>query len=223
MKRSLQAIVLISIILAVGSWAFAQATAGPTAKDPVCGMSVKVEGAKYSAAYEGKTYYFCSEGCKTEFLKNPAKYAGGKAPEAEGESAEGCGGGCGKACAPSAEMTGQAPMAAAHDEAMKSLPKIASGCGGGCCCMRMMQMMQMMHGMHDKMNMMGHGLAGHGAMMMEMGDLSVENTADGVVVRFTSKDPAVVKMIQERWAARMKARDAKTCPMKKPAEAKKEK
>jgi YHS domain-containing protein len=217
MKRSLQAIVLISIILAVGAWAFAQATAGQTAKDPVCGMSVKVEGAKYSAAAEGKTYYFCSEGCKTEFLKNPAKYAGGKAMEAETEGADGCGAGCGKTCAPSAEMTGQAPMAAAHAEAMKSCPKITSDCGGGCCCM------QMMHGMQGRMGMMGHGPAGHGAMMMETGDFAVENTADGVVVRITSKDPAVVKMIQERWAARMKARDAKTCPMKKPAEAKKEK
>jgi Cu+-exporting ATPase len=45
-----------------------------TAKDPVCGMSVKKDGAKYMYDYKGTTYYFCSEGCKTEFSKNPDKY-----------------------------------------------------------------------------------------------------------------------------------------------------
>jgi hypothetical protein len=86
-----------------------------------------------------------------------------------------------------------------------------------------MCMMHEMHGMPGRMGMMGRGMPGHGAWMMNQGDIVVENTADGVVVRITSKDPEVVKMIQERWAARLKARDPKTCPMHKPAEVKKEK
>ena len=43
------------------------------AKDPVCGMSVDEQKA-LSATYDGKTYYFCSSGCKTSFEKAPTQY-----------------------------------------------------------------------------------------------------------------------------------------------------
>lgn len=42
----------------------------PDAYDVVCGMTVDTEIAK-SAEYEGKTYYFCCEGCKGAFLRSP--------------------------------------------------------------------------------------------------------------------------------------------------------
>lgn len=42
----------------------------PDAYDVVCGMTVDTETAK-SAEYEGKTYYFCCEGCKGAFLRSP--------------------------------------------------------------------------------------------------------------------------------------------------------
>ena len=42
--------------------------------DPVCGMKVKIEGAKNTTVHEGQTYYFCSAGCKQAFDKNPEKY-----------------------------------------------------------------------------------------------------------------------------------------------------
>jgi YHS domain-containing protein len=45
------------------------------AKDPVCGMNVDEKKAAATAAYGGKTYYFCSAGCKTTFEKAPEKYA----------------------------------------------------------------------------------------------------------------------------------------------------
>ena len=45
------------------------------AKDPVCGMMVDEKSAKYKSGYMDKTYYFCSEMCKTNFDKNPVKYA----------------------------------------------------------------------------------------------------------------------------------------------------
>lgn len=44
------------------------------AKDPVCGMSVDERRAVYKTEYKGKTYFFCSRGCKETFEKNPEKY-----------------------------------------------------------------------------------------------------------------------------------------------------
>lgn len=45
-----------------------------TAIDPVCGMEVKIEGAKHTYELEGKTYYFCMAGCKDKFAENPEEY-----------------------------------------------------------------------------------------------------------------------------------------------------
>ena len=39
---------------------------------PVCDMGPVGKGISY--AYKGKTYYFCSEGCKKKFAKAPEKY-----------------------------------------------------------------------------------------------------------------------------------------------------
>ncbi len=45
------------------------------AKDPICGMDVDEAKAAGSSTYQGKTYYFCSEGCKKSFDENPEKHA----------------------------------------------------------------------------------------------------------------------------------------------------
>ncbi len=45
------------------------------AKDPVCGMQVNEATAAATSEHGGKTYYFCSPGCKATFDKNPEKYA----------------------------------------------------------------------------------------------------------------------------------------------------
>ena len=42
--------------------------------DPVCGMKVDSEKAKYKAVYKGKVYYFCSLYCKKAFEENPEYY-----------------------------------------------------------------------------------------------------------------------------------------------------
>ena len=42
--------------------------------DPVCGMKIKKSEAKATYEYNGNTYYFCMEGCKEKFVKEPAKY-----------------------------------------------------------------------------------------------------------------------------------------------------
>ncbi len=43
-------------------------------KDPVCGMEVDPKTATVTSTYRGKTYYFCSPGCKRDFDKEPQKY-----------------------------------------------------------------------------------------------------------------------------------------------------
>jgi Cu+-exporting ATPase len=46
------------------------------AKDPVCGMNVDEKKAAATAVHGGKTYYFCSKGCKEDFAEDPASYLG---------------------------------------------------------------------------------------------------------------------------------------------------
>jgi YHS domain-containing protein len=45
-------------------------------KDPVCGMDVDPKTAAAKSEFQGVTYYFCSNGCKKAFDKEPEKYAG---------------------------------------------------------------------------------------------------------------------------------------------------
>jgi len=54
------------------------------AQDPVCNMSVDESKAAATSTREGKTYYFCSTGCKERFEKEPEKYV--KDTEAHGHS-----------------------------------------------------------------------------------------------------------------------------------------
>ena len=46
---------------------------GTLAADPVCGMEVDPK-ASPREEYQGKMFYFCSEGCEEEFKKSPAAY-----------------------------------------------------------------------------------------------------------------------------------------------------
>ena len=50
------------------------APASGGAVDPVCGMSVDPATTKHHADYQGKTYYFCCNGCRTKFATDPQKY-----------------------------------------------------------------------------------------------------------------------------------------------------
>ncbi len=44
------------------------------ARDPVCGMSVAVEGAAHRAQHQGRDYFFCCAGCRERFLASPERY-----------------------------------------------------------------------------------------------------------------------------------------------------
>ncbi len=43
-------------------------------KDVVCGMQVDPAKAAGSSKYQGKTFYFCSKGCKAKFDANPSQF-----------------------------------------------------------------------------------------------------------------------------------------------------
>ena len=52
----------------------AAAATGHPVKDPVCGMTVDPHTAKHRAEHAGEPYYFCSAGCRTKFMADPARY-----------------------------------------------------------------------------------------------------------------------------------------------------
>jgi P-type Cu+ transporter len=60
-----------------------QQTASPAtatlSSDPVCGMKVAVETAKWSVEHGGTTWYFCGQSCLKKFEANPEKYDGAQA------------------------------------------------------------------------------------------------------------------------------------------------
>ena len=44
-------------------------------KDPVCGMQMEPDEVVSETNYEGKSYYFCSNECRTKWDVDPARYA----------------------------------------------------------------------------------------------------------------------------------------------------
>jgi len=47
----------------------------PVLTDPICGMTVDPQTAKWKSEHAGRTYYFCSRHCLEEFQTDPEKYA----------------------------------------------------------------------------------------------------------------------------------------------------
>jgi len=56
----------------------ASAALGAKVTDPVCGMEVDPHTTPHRAEHAGHTHYFCSAGCRTKFVADPAKYLGGQ-------------------------------------------------------------------------------------------------------------------------------------------------
>lgn len=52
-------------------------TKKPRFKDPVCGMNVEPEAAAGKDAFEGETFYFCSQHCLETFQADPRRFAQG--------------------------------------------------------------------------------------------------------------------------------------------------
>jgi len=57
-----------------GPLAPADVTSEGEALDPVCGMTVERATARHIAQHEGEIYYFCSVGCRSRFVRDPATY-----------------------------------------------------------------------------------------------------------------------------------------------------
>lgn len=47
-------------------------------RDPVCGMMVDEKKTGLKSEHEGRTFYFCSAGCKSAFDKDPHRYGHSK-------------------------------------------------------------------------------------------------------------------------------------------------
>jgi Cu+-exporting ATPase len=55
--------------------------AAAMAVDPVCGIKVDPSTARHNVEHDGRTFYFCSDRCRTKFAEDPAKYVHGKAQQ----------------------------------------------------------------------------------------------------------------------------------------------
>lgn len=67
--------VCLLTLVAFLAWGWSSlATAEGKTYDPVCGMEVSKDTPNV-ADFEGRKYQFCSDKCKAEFSKEPAKYA----------------------------------------------------------------------------------------------------------------------------------------------------
>ncbi len=61
--------------------------------DAVCGMPIEIGMAASRVAYQGNTYYFCSERCRRRFNRHPAQFLpAAAAPDTGKSSAKPCGG-----------------------------------------------------------------------------------------------------------------------------------
>ncbi len=64
-------------------------------KDPICGMTVDPRTSNWVSEYQGKSYYFCSEGCMKAFNLDPDHYLVRIAPNQMARQPMAMGGCCG--------------------------------------------------------------------------------------------------------------------------------
>ncbi len=75
MTGKMRLVLVVSILLVSGIFAYAAIDqAAKQVTDPVCGMKIDPATAKYKFDFEGKTWYFCSEGCLNKFKADPCKF-----------------------------------------------------------------------------------------------------------------------------------------------------
>jgi YHS domain-containing protein len=81
LKQVFGAVAMLALLAGCETAPLNSRNSGPTATCWVCTHNndlaceiVHVKDTTPHAEYEGQTYYFCSEGCRAEFLKKPLKY-----------------------------------------------------------------------------------------------------------------------------------------------------
>jgi YHS domain-containing protein len=57
-------------------------------RDPICGMTIDPATSKHTFGHKGKTFHFCSSGCRTKFSADPTKYLDKQRHEAEAAHAD---------------------------------------------------------------------------------------------------------------------------------------
>jgi YHS domain-containing protein len=172
MKRSIPLVVFVFLSFMILSAGMAQQKADEKVVCPVSGETILKSQAKATYEYQGKTYYFCCEGCKEKFVKDPAKYIG---KNADMKDIYTC------------------PM---HPEVQSDKPGKCPTCG-----MTLeKKAMPMAHG-QGGMEMKEAGACPMMGMMSLEGTMVVtENIKDGISIRITAKDPETVKKIQDMGA-----------------------
>ena len=196
-KNSKILALLIAFVFIFVVAGIAQQQAEETVTCPVSGKVMKKSEAKATYEYQGKTYYFCCEDCKAKFIKNPEKYTQKKE---EAKAVYTC------------------PM---HPEVKSDKPGKCPKCG-----MTLQKKMMPM-----KKGMMGSGMKAGKAkccsefslMGMKDVEVNVENLDNGVAVKITSKNPEVVKKIQEHIAKMKEMHQQKAATCKKKSEKKEDK
>jgi len=179
-----------------------------TAKDPVCGMNVKIATAKYTSEYKDTKYYFCSQGCKTSFDKEPEKYL---AKPGSGMMGGMMGGGMMKHDMAAASQTPDTAKDPVCGMSVKiSTAKYTSEykgakyyfCGESCKTSfdkepeKYLAKAQVAHAG----GMMADGKMEGCPMMLADVDKKVQNTKDGVTITLSSKNAETVKKIQDHAA-----------------------
>jgi YHS domain-containing protein len=53
-------------------------------KDLVCGMTIDPQTAAATSEYKGQVYYFCAQGCKVAFDRDPDRYVLGEEESGHG-------------------------------------------------------------------------------------------------------------------------------------------
>jgi xanthine dehydrogenase accessory factor len=69
--------IAVAVLAELVAWRHArtpEATLPAEAVDPVCGMTVAVDGAAAVVEHAGVTYYFCSGHCRATFVENPDRF-----------------------------------------------------------------------------------------------------------------------------------------------------
>ncbi|MDQ5820437.1 MAG: permease [Actinomycetota bacterium] len=77
----------LNILFLVLAAALVALTLRRGAKDPVCGMTVDRHAGKPTSVVQGKTVYFCGQGCKTKFDAEPERYLTGRKASSEAGAA----------------------------------------------------------------------------------------------------------------------------------------
>jgi Cu+-exporting ATPase len=73
----------VAIIMPDHSHAHSHAQPADGVIDPVCGMTVDPHTTPHRHSHQGRTYFFCSAGCRTKFAAEPDKYLADDARKAE--------------------------------------------------------------------------------------------------------------------------------------------